>query len=66
MHQHILAEGLLYPVQILRRTHKLSLYSHPNGALVFGAGTVQWSWGLDDKHDRGNEATQPGHAAGNC
>lgn len=36
------------------RTHELSLYRHPGGALVFGAGTVQWSWGLDDTHDRGN------------
>ena len=25
----------------------LSLYRAPSGALVFGAGTVQWSWGLD-------------------
>jgi hypothetical protein len=31
-------------------THKLSLYRHSSGALVFGAGTVQWSWGLDGKH----------------
>ena len=39
-------------------THHLSLYRHPaNGALVFGAGTVQWSWGLDDTHDRGNAPT---------
>ena len=37
------------------KTHKLSLYRHQSGALVFGAGTVQWSWGLDDVHDRGNE-----------
>ena len=29
-------------------THKMSLYRAPSGALVFGAGTVQWSWGLDD------------------
>jgi hypothetical protein len=29
-------------------THRLSLYRAPSGALVFGAGTVQWSWGLDD------------------
>ncbi len=37
------------------RTHKLSLYRHqPGNALVFGAGTVQWSWGLDANHDRGN------------
>jgi Bacterial Ig domain/Secretion system C-terminal sorting domain len=32
------------------KTHKLSLYRHPSGALVFGAGTVQWSWGLDKEH----------------
>lgn len=37
-------------------THNLSLYRHPSGALVFGAGTVQWSWGLDANHDRGNTA----------
>jgi hypothetical protein len=41
------------------KVHKLSLYRHPSGALVFGAGTVQWSWGLDDKHDRGNAAPSP-------
>ena len=35
------------------RTHHLSLYRAPSGALVFGAGTVQWSWGLDGNHDRG-------------
>ncbi|MDT0213272.1 DUF4082 domain-containing protein [Rothia sp. ARF10] len=29
-------------------THRMSLYRAPSGALVFGAGTVQWSWGLDD------------------
>jgi Bacterial Ig domain len=38
-------------------THRLTLYRDPNGAgadaLVFGAGTVQWSWGLDGEHDRG-------------
>ncbi|MBL7743632.1 MAG: DUF4082 domain-containing protein [Chitinophagaceae bacterium] len=38
----------------LGKTHKLSLYRHSSGALVFGAGTVQWSWGLDSVHDRGN------------
>ncbi|MCU0379586.1 MAG: DUF4082 domain-containing protein [Chitinophagaceae bacterium] len=37
-------------------THMLSLYTHSSGAIVFGAGTVQWSWGLDDVHDRGNPA----------
>ncbi|MCW5920770.1 MAG: DUF4082 domain-containing protein [Saprospiraceae bacterium] len=40
-------------------THKLSLYRHSSGAYVFGAGTVQWSWGLDEVHDRGNEPTSP-------
>lgn len=28
-------------------THKMSIYRASSGALVFGAGTVQWSWGLD-------------------
>ncbi|GAA3110283.1 DUF4082 domain-containing protein [Streptosporangium carneum] len=32
-------------------THHLTMYRAPSGALVFGAGTVQWSWGLDDNHD---------------
>src|SRR6185437_4710844 len=35
-------------------THHLSLYRAPSGALVFGAGTVQWSWGLDSNHDEGS------------
>jgi N,N-dimethylformamidase beta subunit-like protein/uncharacterized protein DUF4082/Big-like domain-containing protein len=34
-------------------THHLTLYRAASGALVFGAGTVQWSWGLDGNHDRG-------------
>jgi hypothetical protein len=34
-------------------THSLTLYKHASGALVFGAGSVQWSWGLDGNHDRG-------------
>ncbi|WP_306214298.1 N,N-dimethylformamidase beta subunit family domain-containing protein [Actinoplanes sp. RD1] len=37
-------------------THHLTLYRVPSGALVFGAGTVQWSWGLDSSHDRGSGA----------
>ena len=31
-------------------THRLTLYRATSGALVFGAGTVQWSWGLDNNH----------------
>src|SRR5215470_4681256 len=27
-------------------THHLTLYRAASGALVFGAGTVQWAWGL--------------------
>jgi hypothetical protein len=34
-------------------THHLTLYRAPGGALVFGAGTIQWPWGLDGTHDRG-------------
>lgn len=32
-------------------THHLMMYRASSGALVFGAGTVQWSWGLDSDHD---------------
>jgi hypothetical protein len=31
-------------------THSLTLYRAPSGALVFGGGTVQYSWGLDNHH----------------
>ena len=40
-------------------THHLTLYRAPSGALVFGAGTVQWSWGLDEEHDRGAYPRDP-------
>ena len=32
-------------------THHLVIYRSVSGSLVFGAGTVQWSWGLDPVHD---------------
>ncbi|HVJ09778.1 MAG TPA: N,N-dimethylformamidase beta subunit family domain-containing protein [Acidisarcina sp.] len=32
-------------------THHMTLYRAPSGALVFGAGTVDWAWGLDANHD---------------
>lgn len=32
-------------------THNLSLYRDDSGALVFGAGTVFWTWGLSNEHD---------------
>jgi N,N-dimethylformamidase beta subunit-like, C-terminal/Bacterial Ig domain/Purple acid Phosphatase, N-terminal domain len=31
--------------------HHLTMYRAGSGALVFGAGTVQWAWGLDVNHD---------------
>ncbi|HEY0277463.1 MAG TPA: DUF4082 domain-containing protein [Solirubrobacterales bacterium] len=40
-------------------THSLSLYRAPSGALVFGAGTVQWAWGLEYVNAWNNAATQP-------
>ena len=38
-------------MQNVPTTHHLTLYRAASGALVFGAGTVQWTWGLDDVHD---------------
>lgn len=38
------------------KLHEMSLYRSSSGALVFGAGTVQYTWGLDDNHDNGNFA----------
>ena len=32
-------------------THHMTLYRAPSGALVFSAGSVQFSWGLDDLHN---------------
>ncbi len=47
--------GLLYDYSVTtgpgNATHSLTLYRAASGALVFGAGTVQFSWGLDGGHD---------------
>ncbi|WP_233490563.1 hypothetical protein [Paracoccus sediminilitoris] len=32
-------------------THNLTLYRAESGAIVFGAGTVFWTWALSDRHD---------------
>ncbi|MFK0085272.1 DUF4082 domain-containing protein [Glutamicibacter sp. NPDC090743] len=32
-------------------THHTTLYKAPSGASVFSAGSVQWTWGLDQWHD---------------
>lgn len=39
-----------YAIGNCTATHHLTLYRAPSGALVFGAGTVQWSWGLNATH----------------
>ncbi|MBX4956167.1 DUF4082 domain-containing protein [Rhizobium lentis] len=40
-------------------THNLTLYRASSGALVFGAGTVYWTWGLSDNHDLTATPTDP-------
>ena len=47
-----------YGTNFANRTveHNMTLYRTPSGARVFGAGTVQWAWGLDASHDRGSAA----------
>jgi hypothetical protein len=32
-------------------THHLMTYRAQSGALVFSAGTIDWSWGLNSNHD---------------
>lgn len=39
--------------------HHLTQYRAPSGALVFSAGTIQWSWGLDPEHDRPGTPASP-------
>jgi hypothetical protein len=55
--QILLDEGATYGTG--SATHHLNLYRAASGALVFGAGTVQWSWGLDASHDGGDGAADP-------
>jgi hypothetical protein len=40
-------------------THHLTMYKAPSGALVFSAGTIQWTWGLDATHDGNGAAADP-------
>ena len=39
-------------------THNIVMHKRPNGALVFAAGTIRWSWGLDPTHD--DDTATPG------
>jgi hypothetical protein len=43
--------------------HHMTMYRAPSGALVFGAGTVQWSWGLDNTHDNPFNFASPAPSA---
>jgi hypothetical protein len=45
----LLDYGAIYGAGVA--THHLTLYRAPSGALVFGAGTVNWSWSLNSNHD---------------
>ena len=47
------------PATAATETHHLTLYRAPSGALVFGAGTVQWAWGLDNTNAWDNFGTDP-------
>ncbi|MCA1439188.1 DUF4082 domain-containing protein [Ensifer sp. IC4062] len=40
-------------------SHSLTMYRAESGALVFGAGTVFWSWGLDANHEGAQTPTDP-------
>jgi hypothetical protein len=40
-------------------THSMTMYRAGSGALVFGAGTIQYSWALDTYHAVYNAATDP-------
>lgn len=44
-------------------THHLTLYKAPSGALVFGAGTVQWAWGLANFNAWESPSTEPAKTA---
>jgi hypothetical protein len=49
--EHIQDYGNTYAAE--SATHSLTLYRAASGALVFSAGTVQYSWGLDGANDAG-------------
>ena len=38
-----------------------TLYTAPSGAIVFAAGTIQWSWGLDPGYNSGGCGCNPGY-----
>ena len=64
--KHLIDEGNTYVPGTA--THSLTMYRHASGALVFGAGTSQWSWALDGEHDyfsgAGRHGARPADPAG--
>ncbi|MDJ0317145.1 DUF4082 domain-containing protein [Arthrobacter antibioticus] len=40
-------------------THNITLYKNAAGALIFSAGSVQWTWGLDQTHDGAGAPADP-------
>ena len=44
----VLARSWVQPLKIGRLPSESTIYTAPSGATVFAAGTMQWSWGLDD------------------
>ncbi|MBO0881226.1 MAG: DUF4082 domain-containing protein, partial [Mycobacterium sp.] len=42
-----------------RSCNSVTLYKAASGALVFDAGTIQWSWGLNSDHDGDSVPTDP-------
>jgi hypothetical protein len=38
-------------------THNLTMYRAPSGALVFGAGSIMWSWSLSSLHTPGPDGS---------
>jgi hypothetical protein len=45
------------------QTHHLTQYRTPSGARVFGAGTIQWAWGLDTTNAWANAGPPAGASA---
>ena len=44
----VLARAWVQPLRLNRMVTESTIYEAPSGATVFAAGTMQWSWGLDD------------------
>ena len=40
-----------------------TVYTAPSGAMVFSAGTIQWSWGVDNGYNTGFCNCNPGYAS---